>query len=118
MYPARNPGCAFIDLDEAEHELIMLGDDWADKHAAATLLEETQKTVLSQVTLRYRPDTKSKTDADTQALADAEYVDHIHRMVKARKEANRARIRYEAAKTKIELARTNAANDRALAQMR
>jgi ribosomal protein L20A (L18A) len=116
-YPTNQP-VSYIDVDVAEYELGRWGDDWADKHAAASLLEETLKPLLAQLTLKYRAGEKHKSDAETKALADPEYMEHVTRMIAARKEANRARVRYETIKTKVELQRTNSANDRALATMR
>jgi hypothetical protein len=104
------------DINEIHDKLVSAGDDWADKDAAATLLEETKKTVLAQL----KTMSKAGSDAarETEALASEGYQDHVRSMVDARKAANRAKVAYESRKTWVELWRTKAANERAEMTMR
>ena len=88
------------------------GLDWSDKDAAASILEENRKTVLANIVLEYmeigtgngRP--MSQSLAETKALADPRYGEHLTTMVNSRKLANRARVRYDSVKAELELNRT------------
>lgn len=90
--------------------LIEAGETWADLHAAATALEEAKDTVLSAILAEHfdMPEWKAK----AEAKADARYVTHIDKMVKARQAANRARVRYDSGKAYVELARSAEATRR------
>ncbi len=90
--------------------LVTLGDDWAEKRAAADLLEETKKTILAL----YKNDSPEKSEAakERHALADPDYERHLEEMVKARGEANKAKVRYDSAQTYVELLRTDSVNQR------
>ncbi len=107
-----------FDPDVIAHELERTGHDWADKNAAAALLEGTEKSILAEVTADARPACKSQAEAETMARASVKYRNHIMEMVGARKAANRARVSYEAVKIRVELQRTVAANERAAMSMR
>lgn len=115
-YPGHN--ARPFDPDQIAHDLERTGHDWADKNAAAQLLEDTEKSILAEITADARPGCKSQAEAETMARASTRYRNHIMEMVGARKQANRARVSYEALKTKIELQRTVAANERAAMNMR
>ena len=106
------------DPDKIAHELSERGAAWADAEAAAQALEETRKSVLAQITVENRPECKSHTEAETQALADARYRDHVAQMVNARKAANKARVRFDTTKVWIELLRSQEATRRAEASIR
>ena len=56
--------------------------------------------------------------ADTKALADKEYEKYIESMCRLRGEANRAKVKYDAAKDWFEALRTKAATLRAEIGMR
>lgn len=110
---------AFImNSDDIMHRLEELGDEWADNHAAATLLEETEKSILAEITAEYRPNCKSQAEAETLARASNRYRAHIVDAVEARRAANKARVRFDAFKTFLEMKRTQAATERAAMQMR
>ena len=83
--------------------LLESGEDWADKESAADLLEETKKTVLAELMQNYQGSTAER---ERLALADPAFKLHITNMVSARKEANRAKVRYDSAKVLAELRRT------------
>jgi len=100
-----------FDPDKISARLVELGDDYADKEAAATLMEETKKTVLSR--LKLQSDEGSDAARETEALASDEYRKHIENMILARRDANKARVRFDSMKAWIELRRTQAANQRA-----
>jgi hypothetical protein len=105
-----------MDLNEIHAKLVNAGETWADEDAAASILEETKKTVLSQL----KTMSKGGSDAarETEALASNGFQDHISNMVEARRKANRAKVAYESMKTWVELWRTKAANERAEMTMR
>lgn len=110
-----------FDPDEMRQRQEELGIDWADKHAAASLLEETEKALLSEISIHYRStvdDVRSDIAAERMARASVQYRDHIRKMVEARRVANRARAAYDAYRAFVELRRTQMANERALATMR
>lgn len=92
-------------------EVVRLGEEWADKDAAASALEETRKTLLSQLIKDLMlPGAGGKpmsfSLAEVRALADRRYEAHVDMMVEARKEANKARVRYDMGKMKLELLRS------------
>lgn len=107
-----------FDPDVIAHELERTGHDWADKNAAASLLEGTEKSILAEVTADARPACKSQAEAETMARASMKYRNHIMEMVGARKLANRAKVSYDAMKVRIELVRTAAATERAAMNLR
>ena len=91
-------------------KLVEAGEDWTDKQAAAELLEETKKTVLAEVMSGEQGARNAREDS---ALASAVYKLHITNMVMARKEANRARVRYDSMKVLAEMRRTQESTRRA-----
>jgi len=107
-----------LDADKIAAELSARGMAWADANAAAEALEETKPTVLAQLAAEQIGTGKSAAAADTMAKADDRYLEHIQKMVDARKAANRARIRWDTYKAYVELLRTNASTDRAMMTMR
>lgn len=105
-----------LNSDRAYESLVETGEDWADKDAAATLLEETKKTFLAK--LKNEAKAKSDAAAETVALCDPAYVEHIETMVEARRVANRAKVKYDSAKTLAELRRSEESTRRAEMQIR
>lgn len=94
------------------------GITWAEKNGAADLLEETRKTLRSQIALKYLPEAGSANKAEMMAEATQEYIDHIKAMVEARKEANKARVQYDADEAFIDLVRSQESTRRAEMNMR
>ncbi len=99
-----------LDPNGIAKRLYDFGNDWADKNAAAEILEETKKTLLAQIMQEKVGEPVSA--RETYALAEERYREHLETMVTARKEANKAKVRYDAEKTRIELLRTKSANER------
>ena len=91
-----------FDPDRIYHNIIEAGEEWADREAAASLLEETRKTVLAEL-VNSSPTSMSVAAREALALADAAYKLHLTNMVVARKEANKARMRYDAVKVLAEM---------------
>lgn len=91
-------------------EVIRIGEEWADQDAAASILEETKKTLLAKLATEYidlsAPKAMSATAAEMRALSDPRYEAHIQMMVQSRQEANRLRVRYDMGRMKLELMRS------------
>jgi hypothetical protein len=107
-YQPFNPEYIFRQLNET-------GDAWVDKNAAAEILEETKKTVLAELMNALEG---PKTEREARALADPTYKLHLTNMVTARKEANRARVKYDSMKVLAEMRRTEASTRRAEMMLR
>lgn len=105
-----------FDPEAIYQKLISAGEDWTDKEAAAELLEETKKTVLAELTQGELAG--SMADRERRALADPVFKLHLTNMVAARKEANRARVRYDSCKVLAELRRTEQSTRRAEMNLR
>lgn len=103
-----------LEPDKIYHALIESGDDWADKDAAANLLEETKKSVLAGIAQDHPG---SVAAAEQKALASQTYQEHVEAMVEARRQANKAKVRYMALQTLAELRRTQESTRRAEAKL-
>mmetsp|Transcript_25569 Transcript_25569/g.61605 ORF Transcript_25569/g.61605 Transcript_25569/m.61605 type:complete len:127 (-) Transcript_25569:58-438(-) len=103
--------------EELLNSLSESGCDWADKCAAADLLEETKKSLLAQLTVEFLRQGGTKSAAEAKALACKEYKDHLVKMVNARKEANKARVKYDSMKVYLNMVRTYEASRRVEMQM-
>jgi hypothetical protein len=88
-------------------------NDWADKNAAADLLEHMRTVLRSQIASKFLQDLGSMNKAEAAAEATEEYSDHLKSMVEARRLANRARAQYEADKAYIDLIRSQESTRRA-----
>jgi len=97
--------------DKLHARLISLGEDWADKEAAASLLEETRRSVRAE--LMRESNATSVAAAEAQAEAAMKYKEHLKDMVEARRIANRANVNYKAAMVYIDLYRSHEATRRA-----
>lgn len=100
-----------FDPDRFYSSVIEAGNDWADKNAAADLLEESKKSVLAELSTQAAGGSNAAKEA--AALADASYRLHVTNMVAARREANRARVKYDAMKMLAELRRSQESTRRA-----
>lgn len=101
--------------EDIYRQLLECGDDWVDKNAAAELLEETKKSVLAELMNDLQG---PATERERRALADPAYKLHLTNMTSARKEANRARVKYDSMKVLAEMRRTQESTRRAEAQIR
>jgi hypothetical protein len=104
-----------MDVDQVHNRLVSAGEEWADQDAAASLLEETRKTVLAELMNGL---TGSIASRESEALANPVYKLHVTNMVTARKAANRAKVKYDSARAWCELVRTQEATRRAEITMR
>lgn len=105
-----------LNSDRAYESLIQSGEDWADKEAAASILEETKKSVLARI--KNTVGAKSDAAAETQALCHPDYLEHLSVMVEARKVATKAKVRYDSAKILAEMRRSEESTRRAEMTMR
>lgn len=105
-------------------EIVGRGESWADNDAAASVLEESKKSLLAQLTLEHlnkglhtpaegRARAMTKADAELLALDDARYRTHVTQMVEARRLSNRAKVAYDLGRTHLDLVRTRIATLRA-----
>ena len=99
------------EINNIYQKTVEAGNDWADKDAAASLLEEARKTLLSELTLRHK-EGRSNVDAENMARAELEYINYIKKMVEARRLANRARVVYDQRKSWIDMKRSVEATKR------
>lgn len=104
-----NPEAIYQKLSDA-------GEEWADKDAAANLLEETKKTLLAELMTTWTG--MSNAERERMALAEPAYKLHLTNMVTARKESNRAKVRYDAMRVLAEMRRTQESTRRAEANIR
>ena len=84
---------------------IESGSDFADKEAAASLLEHTRHSILADI-MNSQESKLSIAAKESLARADKEYVEHIKEMVDARHDANLAKVKWEASKTLASLRQT------------
>lgn len=105
-----------MDPDRIYDSLVKAGEAWADAESAASLLEETKKSVLAK--LMNDADATSIAGKEMHALASDEYADFISGMVRARAAATKARVRYDSAKVLAELRRSEESTRRAEMNLR
>lgn len=115
--PSR-PTPHFIDADALCDEAESAGLAWADAKAAYEALKQTENSVLAQARKGYFAEGMAGNKAETMALAEPSYTEFLNSMVKAGHAADRARVRYDILRTRIELLRTNASTERAAMAMR
>lgn len=100
--------------EDVYREWIEAGNDWADKLAAAELLENTIRTLRAKLTLdAKRAEQCSMAQAEEIAYSCTDYRQALVEASNARKEANRARVRYDATRALFEARRTVEASHRA-----
>ncbi len=107
-----------FDPNKLTQEVVREGEHWADQDAAASHLEETRKSLLAKITLEFieggmrsgapgeKPKPMPASQAELRAVCDERYEQHLNLMVSARQEANRARVRYDLGKLRLELMRS------------
>jgi hypothetical protein len=105
-----------VDPDRIYTQIVDAGEAWADAEAAAALLEETRKSVLAK--LMNEQAVASVAAKEMLALADPSYQEFVAGMVKARKVANKAKVKYDSAKVLAELRRSQESTRRAEMQIR
>ncbi len=92
------------------HLIVQRGEAWAEAEAAASMLEETRRSVQAQVMTQHGDIAVGK--AEALALASDVYRGHVTAMVQARRDANVAKVRYDGMKALMELTRSAEASRR------
>lgn len=87
------------------------GEDWVDKEAAAQLLEDTKSSVMAQKQAAYGDIPVNK--AEQKVKASPEWMEHLEKIVAARKAANLAKIYLDYVKMQSMEAASREANARA-----
>lgn len=105
-----------LDAEAIYDKLVKAGEEWADAEAAASLLEETRKSVLAK--LMNESSHTNISGKEMLALADPTFKEFVGGMVAARKTANKKRVRYDSAKILAELRRSEESTNRAEMMMR
>lgn len=100
------------------NDYIKFGDEWVEKNYAADVLEEAVKTLESQLSTKFFEEAKSMERSKMMARASKEYEEHVKLMLKIRREANKAKVRYDAHKAYIELVRSQESTNRATMMIR
>lgn len=91
----------------------LAGIEWAHLDATASLLEESKSAVLSQmINMQLTPD-MAHNRAEMIAKASPQWSEYITKMVKAREEANLAKINVETIKMRHREEQSYEANNRA-----
>ena|SRR5271155_5042151 len=91
------------------------GEDWADKEAAATLLEDCKSAVMAQWCLEHGDIPVNR--AEQNVKSSPKWERYITDMVEARKKANKARIMLESIKMRAMEWHAKSANYRAEARI-
>jgi multidrug resistance efflux pump len=104
-----------FDPDKLHHRMVKLGERWAELNAAADMLEESRKSVLAELAQQA---SGGVAERERVALESQTYRDHISAMCEARKQANIARVHYDAAKSWVEMSRSIESTRRAEMQLR
>jgi len=102
-----------FDPTEIYRGLTKSGDNWADKNGAALVLESIVKTAFSQCVLNYRANKHPAGECEHRARVDPQYVKTLNDAIEARTTANKARVKYDAAKALSDAMRTAEATHRA-----
>lgn len=99
-----------IDPDAVFHKINSAGHAWVGLNAKARLLEDCEKSELSQIIQEnIKNGAKSMAAAESEARADQRTFDYICNKTNARQAADEAKVTYEAAKVWWEAQRTLAA---------
>ena len=93
--------------------LIETGEAWGDAQHAASLLEETKGSLLAKLMKEYAVKDMAMSKAEMLAKADPRYDQHIKAMVDAQREATKCKVRYDAGRAFIDLARSAESTRRA-----
>jgi hypothetical protein len=104
-----------VDIDPrgVYRTFVSAGNDWADKQGAADLREVAYKGVRANLFMEAKSRGLTVAEAEAASIADDKYSESIIEWVEAKREANRARVKYDAVKALFEAQRTAEASHRA-----
>ena len=97
------------DINNDIAEMIRVaGEDWAEKDAACYLLHESKTAVLAKQVNDYIDATPGTAynRAESSVKGSRRWFDHLESMSEARKQANLARIRYDALRAQLNVWQT------------
>ena len=100
-----------MNANELFQKLTQAGEEWADRQAAYNILEDTKTAVLAR--LMMKSTAASVAAKEVEAKASIEFQGHVETTQDAMKAALKAKVRYEAIKTWIDLRRSEEATRRA-----
>ncbi len=95
-------------------ELENAAEGMANLQAQADQLSELKKSRLAALTLDYMKECKSRTEAETKALADPQYAEYITGLIEAERRSVRAKAKYHNMRALSDARRTQEASHRAL----
>lgn len=99
--------------EELLHNLREAGEDWADKKAAAEVLEEGRRNLLANLIKKRMAMGDSNAKAQEEARCYLDFEIATDKMLYAQGEAIKAKLAYDLAQAAIDLYRTDAATRRA-----
>lgn len=91
------------------------GEEWAEKEAAASILEDTKGSVMAQRQAALGDIPVNR--AEQIVKASKEWVDHIHKVIEARRQANLSKVRLEVIRMRYMKEQSSQANQRAEIRM-
>ena len=107
-----------LDPEKIYHEVISVGESWADKKAAFEALDDVTKSVLADITGRFMDGKITRTEAERYALSSQDYREHLASVSKARQEWLRAQVKYDSLRMLAELRRSEESTKRAEMNLR
>jgi hypothetical protein len=102
-----------LDADAIFQKIQVAGEDWADKKAAFTALEDMTSTVRADLTTDFYVTCTSKAEASERALASTRYKEHIASVAGARRAWLMAEVKYKNLQLLAELRRSEESTRRA-----
>jgi hypothetical protein len=107
-----------LDADTIFQRIQVAGEDWADKKAAFTALDDMSATVKADMTTDFYTTCQSKSEASERALASKTYKDHLASVAGARRAWLLAEVKYKNLQLLAELRRSEESTRRAEMGMR
>ena len=96
-------------------EYRLAGEDWADKEAAASLLEDTKSSVMAQRQTACGDIPVNRAEQIVKASSD--WIDHLEKINEARRLANLAKVNLEVIRMKYMEQQSKEANNRTEARL-
>ena len=102
-----------LDADQIYSKIQSAGEDWADKKAAFSVLDDLTATVKADLTTDFYATCTSKAEASERALASPRYKEHIASVGGARRAWLLAEVKYKNLQLLAELRRSEESTRRA-----
>ena len=107
-----------FDPDRIYHELLKMGEAYADTKAAYELLDDLTKTLLAEIKRDCLASGENSSVSETLSLASPRYREHLAALAAARREYLHAQVKWSCAQTLSELRRSQESTNRAMAVLR